>query len=406
MPNSGEFDGAAFVGNTRLEHIYVNPFKDGKGKFFNYVVEDGGSATLDYSPPFPSRNRIKISVTFINADSKLERITLRKFKQYSTQGVSRWEEQFWSPSEPMALTHFSFEKLAEFLRILTEMDLVNFTSHRVPIDKLNVEKIDGSALEKIRELLSQPEGPAMVDELLRNGAINSRDLVNIGYRKSQLAVFKQLLTDPDALKSYAEKNAINPNLVEKVWQNFFDNNQWIFGFGLDYRFLAVLEREAHIGTGDVAGQDGPIGDFLLGATNFTVLVELKRPDTRLFESRQNRAGSWKLSAALIDSVSQLHEHKASWQLKSEARAASNFTSDGQLIVQKTLDPKCILIIGSNDQFSGTERDKAIKLRTFELFRRDSRNIEILTFDELFERATFVVGHSDSVLQQVQNEIEF
>jgi hypothetical protein len=26
----------------------------------------------------------------------------------------------------------------------------------------------------------------------------------------------------------------------------------------------------------------------------------------------------------------------------------------------------------------------------ELFRRDSRNVEILTFDELFERAKFIV----------------
>ena len=33
----------------------------------------------------------------------------------------------------------------------------------------------------------------MVEELLRNGSINSRDLVNIGYRKNQLEVFSALL---------------------------------------------------------------------------------------------------------------------------------------------------------------------------------------------------------------------
>ena len=230
MSNSGEFDEAAAVGNTRLEHIYANRFKDGKGKFFNYVIEDDGSTTLDYIPPFPSRNRTKISVTFINENSKLEKITLRKFKQYKTQGVSRWEEQFWSPDEPMALTHFSFQKLAEFLRILTELDLVNFANHRVPIDKISVEKIDVNAQLKIRELLSQPEGLAMVDELLRDGGINSRDLVNIGYRKGQLALFKELLSDSKAIKLYAERNDINLNLTEKAWQHFFEKKSmdiWI-----------------------------------------------------------------------------------------------------------------------------------------------------------------------------------
>jgi hypothetical protein len=136
----------------------------------------------------------------------------------------------------------------------------------------------------------------------------------------------------------------------------------------------------------------------LGATNFTVLVELKRPDTDLFEERRNRAGSWKLSNELIDAVSQILEQKASWQVRGEANASKNYTSNGELISQMTVDPKSILIIGSDDQFSGTPKERTIKLRTFELFRRDSRNIEILTYDELYERAKFIVGHGEPELR--------
>jgi len=36
------------------------------------------------------------------------------------------------------------------------------------------------------------------------------------------------------------------------------------------------------------------------------------------------------------------------------------------------------------------RNKRITKETFELFRRDSRNIEIITFDELYDRAKFIV----------------
>jgi len=38
------------------------------------------------------------------------------------------------------------------------------------------------------------------------------------------------------------------------------------------------------------------------------------------------------------------------------------------------------------------KELQIKAKSFELFRRDSRNVEIVTFDELFERAKFIVEH--------------
>jgi hypothetical protein len=208
-----------------------------------------------------------------------------------------------------------------------------------------------------------------------------------------LEIFERLLRTEN-IEAYCAEHNIKSTQPEKVWQHFFECNEWIFGFGLDYRFLGVLQREAHVSDEDLAGRDGSVADFLMGATNFTVLVEIKRPDTNLFEKRKNRAGSWKLSAELIDAVSQILEQKASWQVRSEANASKNYTSNGELLNQMTVDPKSILIIGSNGQFSGTTKERNIKLRTFELFRRDSRNIEIVTYDELYERAKFIVGHSE------------
>ena len=154
--------------------------------------------------------------------------------------------------------------------------------------------------------------------------------------------------------------------------------------------MDILQDEAHVSTEDIGGRDGVVGDFLLGASNFTVLVELKLPDTKLFGGQRYRSGSWKLSSELLDACSQILEQKAGWQIKSESRQGQ-FNSQGKAINQRTVDPKCILIIGSDRQFSGSEKDAVIKLKTFELFRRDSRNIEILTYDELFQRANFLVN---------------
>ena len=72
-----------------------------------------------------------------------------------------------------------------------------------------------------------------------------------------------------------------------------------------------------------------------------------------------------------------------------------YDREGRQISQKTADPKAFLVVGRERSFEGdTPKEREIKLRTFELFRRDSRNIEILTFDELYERAMFIVKHAD------------
>jgi Domain of unknown function (DUF4263) len=392
MPHSGDFDEEAAIGNYWTDTIYPNDFKDGSGKYLNIVTEEDGSTSVEYHPPFPSRNRIKLSVSFLRARGDIREVTFKKFKQYTKRGVSRWEEQHWGPSDPMTFTHFTFEKLLTFLKLLTELNLAKLDQRRIALRESSGSSLDAETQAKMRLLLKQPDGLALVDEILRNGSITSRDLVNIGYRKGQLAVFERLLRDPSSIEAYRADCGITNRQPEKIWQHFFKRNEWIFGFGLDYRFLSILQMEAHVSDDDLAGRDGAIVDFLMGATNFTVLVEIKRPSTTLFDERKNRAGSWKPSTDLIDSVSQILEQKAAWQVRGEVNASKNYNSKGELVPHLTVDPKSILLIGSDGQFSGTKKERAIKLRTFELFRRDSRNIEILTFDELYERAKFIVGH--------------
>jgi hypothetical protein len=400
MPNGKYFDEEEAIGKVWTDTIYPKEFTNRAGKFFNIVTEEDGSQSVEYEHPPEGRNRIKLTLTFIYEDKRLGRpayikeVTLKKFKRRVSEGVPYWEEQHWGPENPIRFRHFTFERLTAFLKLLTELDLVNLNQRRIALREDTGQSYDAETAAKVRALLKLDDGVSIIDELLRNGSITSRDLVNIGYRKDQLAVFQTLLSRPEGIEVYREKHQIASPQPEKAWQHFFEKNEWIFGYGLDYRFLGILQREARVGEADIAGRDAPAVDYLMGASNFTVLVELKRHDTPLFESRKNRSGSWKLSAELVDAVSQILEQKASWQVHS-AKSAKPFASDGSLITQRTADPKALLIIGSDQQFAGSDQERDIRLRTFELFRRDSRNIEILTFDELFERAKFIVGHIGS-----------
>ena len=64
---------------------------------------------------------------------------------------------------------------------------------------------------------------------------------------------------------------------------------------------------------------------------------------------------------------------------------------------KILDPKAVLIIGSRNAEFPHIRNSEFDLKSdcFERMRRDSRNIEIVTYDELFERA-FHIAFTDKL----------
>ena len=388
MSDATEID---FVNGGLLDHLYTHEFANRAGRFFN-VLTDEDSVIVEYEEPDLIRNRLKLTLTFVNEGRRIKSVTFKKFKLYKNKG---WVEQYFGPGEPFTLTHFSFEKLVGFLHVLATSDLASVNQRRIPLALGNPKGVSEDTARELRALLLQPEGQKIVRELVRSGQITSRDILNIDYRKKQLAQFEALLGHSGSVEAYAALNSIRPDQPEKVWQHFFKQNEWIFGLGLDYRFLGILQDEAFVGTPDVAGRDGVVADYLMGATNFTVLVELKRPDTEIFTGGRNRARAWHLSKDLFDAVSQILEQKASWQLKAEVASSTNFTDSGALIRQRTADPKCILIVGSDSMFDGDDREQAIKKRTFELFRRDSRNLEIVTYSEIYERARFIVGHAES-----------
>lgn len=383
-------DETNFVGGCKMDHLYPRDFKNGAGRFFNYVIEDNSATTVEYSLPYKSKNRIKITLTFIHKSNEITAVTFKRFKHYKREG---WVEDRFMSDEPFQLSHFSFEKLVSLLQLLKDLDLASLNQPRIPIVEGGISGIDPEFAKKIKALLIQPDGQRIVEELVGSGLITSHDIVNIGYRKAQLEQFRRMLESPEEVRVYAEREGVRTDQPEKAWQHFLGHNEWIFGFGLDYRFLGILQEEAVVGTSDLAGRDAPVSDFLLGASHFTVLVEVKQPSTPLFGGIRALSGAWRLSTDLMESVSQVLQQKADWQIKAETNTGGNYDREGALIRHRTTDPKCILVIGSDSAFSGSDGEREAKFRTFELFRRDSRNIDILTYRELYDRAAFIVGRS-------------
>jgi len=146
-----------------------------------------------------------------------------------------------------------------------------------------------------------------------------------------------------------------------------------------------------VGTAGTDNRNKPTVDFLMTFTDYTVLVEIKKPTTPIFQKRTSgRAGTWRFSSDFMDAVSQVLEQKAEWL--SAAQSSNHFDKSGtRRLEARTRDAKTILVIGNRAEFdqSGNARAAEVQRDTFELFRRNTRNLEIMTFDELFDRAEFI-----------------
>lgn len=180
------------------------------------------------------------------------------------------------------------------------------------------------------------------------------------------------------------RDLLGRDAAEAAWQEFFDANTWIFGYGLDYRFLRSVQPQPDYGGRSVSGRGGHRGDGLVaveGDVRFTVLVEVKKPSTELLSKREYRNRVYSPSSELAGGVAQLQVNCQAWEVEG-ARTDANREALGDIL---TVKPKGILVIGHGGELDA--RDKKV---SFELLRRNTQNPSIITFDELLARAEYIV----------------
>ena len=118
---------------------------------------------------------------------------------------------------------------------------------------------------------------------------------------------------------------------------------------------------------------------------FTVLVEIKTPNSLLVTDKLYRNKVHGPGPDLIGGVAQLQSNCRTWVVDG-SRQEDNVESLEQQDIY-TYEPKGVLVIGDTKQLIGNRGKRA----TFGLFRRNLRNPEVLTFDELYARAEYIAG---------------
>lgn len=277
--------------------------------------------------------------------------------------------------------------------------LVEFIEHirQVPLSDSRYKKITDDEILKL--ILSSSQAHSIIQgnedlfiEVLRS-AVTKEDVVAVAYRKRQLEAFNRLLKDED----YFERAKTKKNCSdEAVWQRFFEKNPWIFGYGLSYIHLSSLDDKKleQVVHGYSVADHGKRSDALLktrGVISSLCFVEIKTHKTELLQNRSYRPGCWAPSLHLAGGVAQV-QGTVMLAVESIREKLSIFDDKGDPTGEEIFNymPKSFLVVGNLDEFrtdNGVNKDK---YRSFELFRRNTSSPEIITFDELYERACFIV----------------
>jgi len=291
------------------------------------------------------------------------------------------------------------ERLYFFLKGIKEADFPNEKTFNVKDSEL------------ARMMLNKEQASRLIEdnlELLQdalNNNVTTKDLINFGYRKKQLEIFDKLISNSEFFEQFKETFKEGSEIQvtdEQVWQKFFEKNTWILGYGLDYIFNSELESKKleQITSGSNFNSGGKRTDALLkslGAINSLCFCELKLNSDPLLKQVKNsyRGESWQISDALSGAIAQVQRtvHKAikDFSTKTEIKDKQDNLTGETLYFY---NPKAFILIGNLNEFISDEKINEMKFSSFEMFRKNLKNIDILTYDELYQRAYYICHNKE------------
>ncbi|MBU1085617.1 MAG: Shedu immune nuclease family protein [Candidatus Beckwithbacteria bacterium] len=375
---------ADILTNKKAGIIYMADFPKGEGKYISAVIEDN---TEPYDLSLQISPKIEVRITYINDDEKITGVQISKL------AGGRFEK--------INLSTLGFKGVLGLLQIFSNLDLKSIANRSILLDSQIIHD-EESLRAHLNTLLSDEKGLKMLAELATSkGIISEGDIGNISKKREALDIFKKLLSNNEffALK----KKEWGKSKDEDVWQKFFEDNKWIFGYGLEYVFNAPIDKNKFEQTlkGNNFLEFGKRPDGVLktlGIVQFLNIVEIKTNKKPLMDENMYRSSQvWQPSSELSGAVSQSQQYiRAS--IKNLTELIELKDVDGNRTGKEifVFNPKCFLIIGDmhNEFIDGEKRVlNPDKLACFEYYRKNLFTPEIITFDQLYFRAKNIIEGS-------------
>lgn len=240
---------------------------------------------------------------------------------------------------------------------------IDVTTGRSPVRRMITAKTMGE------EVLPEAEQDAVIHALTKSAkSLGAEQTERLAKLQSDIE-----LVTLDALISRFEE-MLGKSLNEGRWQTFFHENPFILHMAFGYPVIKVQDQ-ASVGGRKLSGKGEKVTDFLVknALTNNTALFEIKTPQTAILGKAAYRDGVFPPSKDLTGSMNQALDQRYQFQ-----RQVSTIKENSRLWDLESYAVHCCLIIGRTP--TGTDAQKS-----FELFRRNSKDVAIVTFDELLEK---------------------
>ncbi len=182
----------------------------------------------------------------------------------------------------------------------------------------------------------------------------------------------ELVTLEKLIEKYEEM--LSKKLKEDRWQNLFNENPFILGLAFGYPIIKI-QGHASIGGRKFSGEGDKITDFLVknNITNNAAIFEIKTPQTSLFNKTKYRESVYVSSSHFSGAINQLLDQQYKFQKEIAA-----IKENSRMTNLETYSVHGVLVIGKTP----ADLDQQ---KSFELFRGNSKEISIITFDELLEK---------------------
>ncbi len=305
-------------------------------------------------------------------------------------------QKFTTESGSPHKVYFSFrgneiKSLVDFIKSIKELNIEDKNGFSIKDDDLKKLTLTKEQAYKIYK-----DNETLFKEVL-NENITQDDILNLVYKKEQLDYFEKLLTQEGFFD--LEKKRLEISKDEALWQFFFEENTWIFGYGLQYIINIPLENKKLEQV--VAGYDivhrGKRIDALMkskGIVSYLCFAEIKTHNTKLLNAPY-RPNVFPPSNELSGGISQIQKTVQN-SLENLINKVQPTDEVGNPTGEEVFmyRPKSFLLVGSLKEFETEHGVNKEKFSSFELYRKSIKDIEIITFDELLERAKFIVNTAD------------
>lgn len=168
---------------------------------------------------------------------------------------------------------------------------------------------------------------------------------------------------------------LGKKLLESSWQSLFNENPFILSLAFGFPIIKIQDQ-ASVGGKKLSGTGGKVTDFLVKhvVSNNAAIFEIKTPSTKLLNvGKAYRDGVYAPSVDLAGSINQLLDQRYQF-----SKSISKIKDDSRIQDMESYSVHGVLVIGSTP----TDRDEQ---KSFELFRGNSKDISIVTFDELLTK---------------------